>query len=1282
MKNKLASILMVVTLTLSMLMTAMPIMPTNASPSPTLNYETAIVKASDRLVALQADITEDNAGNGAPDDDPDDGGWNWLIDETATGYVGTGPSSENLYGITALGILKTYKINPKETYMTAMEDAYTGANNRPEVDSAPDFIFLVKLSQLTGNPVYAELARERYQTKISSVGDYNGDGEVNATDIAEYIRDVRHSQGYDGMIPWDINFYVQAALALNSYYPGEGYDKDAIAMAEVIYQDMIGNPGYFIHPVNQWFYYYVLGLSGALQAFTSTGTHLTGNFSAEEIKNFLIENQSNDGSWNSTSYWDGTNWYWAYPDVQSTAYAIMALISYGDSASISAATKAADWLISKQNPNGGWTVSSECPEVDSEAAQAIFDVIQAVGTVDVDHGSDGTIDLKTITIQQAINAAYPNDTIIVHEGIYNEGLTVDKEGLTILGLCDVILDGTGIDVDYGIHITADNVVIKNFHIANFTYGWGWGVQLTGADHCLLENLLVEKCNSGINLYRGSDHNIIQNCEINGIGGHGISIYGSDVGCTHNIIRNNKMIGCAWYMPYGKYHLAVMPIFSNASYNVIEGNILTGTGVGYGICLWGYTYGRADMPETENLIRANNISNFDTAIYIRGRNPETSTLNLVSETCIIENNLTNNRVGVYVEGFDGNVIGLLHHNNIEGNTEYGALFNVTYGTAVLDARFNWWGNASGPGGMGPGAGDAISENVTYSPWLGYPYGTVPMTYYVDPAGKIQDAINDASAGDTIIVHDGTYSEALYINKSLIIKAASKPVIRGCQSMLTNYGPRDAVIFVENAVNVVIEGFEIEGEGLGTINQKSYAVIFENASGTIKDCIISPNTIGDMYGTAVGAWDGSDLAIIFCTIKNFGRVGVFYFDGCSGGVYNTMIEGQVYSDESYVNYGIEVESWNNPCNIEIIKSEIYNCDNTHPSPLWSSAGIVIDGWRLYYDLPMSTVRIMENSIHDNYYGIEVVANSLSYAHYNNFQNNREYGVIQDPDYAGNNATFDATFNWWGDETGPYHNTTWTYKGEPYGPHYGLGDCVSDYVLYDPWLEYSWPAPPPTMKVEPSVYTAKFINETFSINITINNLSIGWKAVTLQFGVTYNSTMLEVVSVTEGSFLQQFGDTSFVYAVDYHHLYGDYVFVEFKILPNATGQWNVFANGSGVLATITFKVIHQVRGYDRRLGYVVPIPGCNFTLVETKIISADNYEVGHYTEDGYCEVLPTNIADINYDGMVDLVDFYAIASSFGETPDRPGWNPNLDINKDGVIDLADVYIAALNFGWEQHC
>jgi len=209
------------------------------------------------------------------------------------------------------------------------------------------------------------------------------------------------------------------------------------------------------------------------------------------------------------------------------------------------------------------------------------------------------------SIQDAINAASASETIFVYNGVYNEGLLVDR-AVTIIGLCDVTLDGAGIDVNYGIHITANDVTVKNFLIVNFTYGWGWGVQLTGADYCLLENLRIEKCNSGINLYRGSDYNTIQYCEVNGIGGHGISIYGSDLGCTHNTIRNNKMMGCAWYMPYGIIHLPVMPVFSGASYNIIEGNIINGTGVGYGIGLWGYTYGRADMPETGNLIKANTI----------------------------------------------------------------------------------------------------------------------------------------------------------------------------------------------------------------------------------------------------------------------------------------------------------------------------------------------------------------------------------------------------------------------------------------------------------------------------------------------------------------------------------------------------------------------------------------------------------------------------------------------------------------------------------------------------
>ena len=48
---------------------------------------------------------------------------------------------------------------------------------------------------------------------------------------------------------------------------------------------------------------------------------------------------------------------------------------------------------------------------------------------------------------------------------------------------------------------------------------------------------------------------------------------------------------------------------------------------------------------------------------------------------------------------------------------------------IDGRYNWWGDASGPGGQGPGNGDEISGTIRYQPWL-----TTPSTC---TAGEIAD-----------------------------------------------------------------------------------------------------------------------------------------------------------------------------------------------------------------------------------------------------------------------------------------------------------------------------------------------------------------------------------------------------------------------------------------------------------------------------------------------------------------------------------------------------------------
>jgi predicted outer membrane repeat protein len=63
-----------------------------------------------------------------------------------------------------------------------------------------------------------------------------------------------------------------------------------------------------------------------------------------------------------------------------------------------------------------------------------------------------------------------------------------------------------------------------------------------------------------------------------------------------------------------------------------------------------------------------------------------------------------------------------------------------------------------------------------------------------------------------------------------------------------------------------------------------------------------------------------------------------------------------------------------------------------------------------------------------------------HYNNITGNAGYGV-QNRDAT---VMVDAEHNWWGDSTGPYH-----FAMNPGG----LGDSVSDYVDFDPWLYNPW-------------------------------------------------------------------------------------------------------------------------------------------------------------------------------------------------------------------------------------
>ncbi|MBS7281500.1 MAG: hypothetical protein KIH09_16915 [Candidatus Freyarchaeota archaeon] len=82
----------------------------------------------------------------------------------------------------------------------------------------------------------------------------------------------------------------------------------------------------------------------------------------------------------------------------------------------------------------------------------------------------------------------------------------------------------------------------------------------------------------------------------------------------------------------------------------------------------------------------------------------------------------------------------------------------------------------------------------------------------------------------------------------------------------------------------------------------------------------------------------------------------------------------------------------------------------------------------------------------------------------------------------------------------------------------------------------------------------------------------------------------------------------------------------------------------------------------AYAVPVLG--------EIDTADNT----FT-DGW--VFVTIPGDVDANNLVNMLDLYYIALTYGTTPPNPNYNPNHDIDNNGIINMLDLYIAALHYG-----
>ncbi|HPF36917.1 MAG TPA: FlgD immunoglobulin-like domain containing protein [Candidatus Krumholzibacteria bacterium] len=381
------------------------------------DFLAAALAGGDYLVYMQADIYEDNAGNGDPDQDLEDGGWDWVL----TPFThSAGSSATNLYGVSALALLASYELDPKIEYFRAMKDAAdfivaSGPDDPGGIRSGPDVSFLLRFADLADCPdpaFYRAGAQAIWTRHLNTYG--------SMANLAAFIRDNRAGQYPNGIIPWDISAWAVAAADMHAAFPSASpaHDLEAITIAEVLYQDSYaGIPGYF-EPLGHsqgydpaWstvdYYWYTLGVQGLLRSFVAAGTHLA---EVPVLTQLLLDSQYPSGAFSDQYGAQGGDEDW-----QTSAYVLETLADYATltPAVADALYLGSLWLAGTQDASGGWVYGSgnHYPEIGAENTRGLAAAYALVApALEINLSDAGPIDCgetNTATVRYVPAAGTP-----------------------------------------------------------------------------------------------------------------------------------------------------------------------------------------------------------------------------------------------------------------------------------------------------------------------------------------------------------------------------------------------------------------------------------------------------------------------------------------------------------------------------------------------------------------------------------------------------------------------------------------------------------------------------------------------------------------------------------------------------------------------------------------------------------------------------------------------------------------------------------------------------------
>ncbi|GAB4307150.1 MAG: hypothetical protein Kow0097_07160 [Candidatus Bipolaricaulota bacterium] len=695
-------------------------------------------------------------------------------------------------------------------------------------------------------------------------------------------------------------------------------------------------------------------------------------------------------------------------------------------------------------------------------------------------GHAGTIHVpqEYTTIQAAINAANPEDTIIVDAGTYIENLNITKA---------VTISGVG----------KDSVTLQPA-----SPGYGIGVSGAGSK-VTIENITITAGNAQHFLIHvsGAENFTIQNVKIVGAGRTvtpgGFPLGGLDMNAVGAATVRNVEV-----MDVSRNGIAL----TNSTSVILEDIYVHDSGVSAG---WAGV-----------AIYANAVGSFSVAF--------TGT-----------NAVLNTPMGVYVEDYPGTTVNVVAPPGTVtfGEQSVAPLLKLGQGnTPNLDTTalgLGLVGKVYAPESPMPPYNTGVAFYATVDEALAAAVADPGQALYsvvfdlegdrfvVGPGMQIQRALNASQTGDTVLVKAGTYVTQALIGKGIVLQGEPGAVIQapGSQryTIAESTATFDPIIFAYGGTLVdsyvsgpgVIEadviGLEIDGQNKAPASPVRFVgVLYRNVHGEI-----SGNTITNMYD-ADGKGDGpqtfgilvygdSDVYILENSVSGFSRGGIGVLGDVVGWARGPAPDPVAHIEgNTVIGNGLEAFSgwWaENGIQIgygaegQIIGNTVLNCRVNNPN--WSSTGILVVG--------SDEILVAANTASGNDNGIAVMGltawggqGAVGNAIQGNDVIGNQWGIglqydamdtqiignvvtgnIEDAIYGFGGGTvqplgtlirynsifgngyglvnydvpepMDAALNWWGSPTGPWVDTNWDDLPE----YAGDGDSIYGEAIFSPWL-----------------------------------------------------------------------------------------------------------------------------------------------------------------------------------------------------------------------------------------